>query len=280
MKTAVIDVGGGLRGIYGAGVFDLCMDRGISFDCCIGVSAGSANIASFLSRQRGRNFAFYYEYSFKKEYMSLGNYISKGSYFDLDYVYTTLSGSDGQKPIDYEAFSENPAEFIIVASEAVSGKGKYFTKADISRDNFDVLKASSAIPVVCRPYEINGVKYFDGGLFDPVPIKKAESEGCDKIVLILTRPIDHDRSPSKDIKLAQVLHKHYPIAAHNLRLRAKRYNDAVHYALELQKEGKALVIAPDDISGVDTMKKSREALLRLYGKGYGDGCKIISFMEQ
>lgn len=42
MKTGIVDVGGGLRGIYAAGVLDYCMDKGIRFDLGIGVSAGSA----------------------------------------------------------------------------------------------------------------------------------------------------------------------------------------------------------------------------------------------
>ena len=56
MKTGVIDVGGGLRGIYAAGVLDYCMEQGIRFDLGIGISAGSANLASFVACQRGRNY--------------------------------------------------------------------------------------------------------------------------------------------------------------------------------------------------------------------------------
>lgn len=41
MKYGVIDVGGGLRGIYGAGVLDRCLEEDLRFDLCIGVSAGS-----------------------------------------------------------------------------------------------------------------------------------------------------------------------------------------------------------------------------------------------
>ena len=55
MKTGVIDVGGGMRGIYAAGVFDYFMDKGIKFDVGIGVSAGSANLCSYAAHQRGRN---------------------------------------------------------------------------------------------------------------------------------------------------------------------------------------------------------------------------------
>lgn len=280
MKLGLIDVGGGLRDIYGAGVLDMCMDSGVHFDYCIGVSAGSANITSYLSGQRRRNFKFYYEYSFRREYMGFGNYIKKGSFFDLGYVYGTLSRSDGENPLDFETMKNNPAEFVIVASEAESGRVRYFTKDDLAPDRYDPLMASCAIPVVCEPYEINGVKYFDGALTDPVPVKKALADGCDKLVLILTKPRETKRSSIKDDSLARILHHSYPISAHNLHLRAKRYNDAVEYAKQLEKEGRLLIVAPDDISGVDTTKRSKEALLRLYCKGYADGGAILPFVNQ
>ena len=280
MKLGLIDVGGGLRDIYGAGVLDMCMDSGVRFDYCIGVSAGSANITSYLSGQRRRNFKFYYEYSFRREYMGFGNYIKKGSFFDLGYVYGTLSRSDGENPLDFETMKNNPAEFVIVASEAESGRVRYFTKDVLAPDRYDPLMASCAIPVVCEPYEINGVKYFDGALTDPVPVKKALADGCDKLVLILTKPRETKRSSIKDDSLARILHHSYPISAHNLHLRAKRYNDAVEYAKQLEKEGRLLIVAPDDISGVDTTKRSKEALLRLYCKGYADGGAILPFVNQ
>ena len=65
MKTGVIDVGGGLREIYAAGVLDYCMEHGIRFDVGIGVSAGSANLASYAAGQIGRNYKFYTEYAFR-----------------------------------------------------------------------------------------------------------------------------------------------------------------------------------------------------------------------
>ena len=58
-KTGIIDVGGGLRGVYAAGVLDCCMDAGVQFDLGIGVSAGSANIASYLAGQKTRNYQFF-----------------------------------------------------------------------------------------------------------------------------------------------------------------------------------------------------------------------------
>ena len=59
MKVGVIDVGGGFRGIYATGVLDYCQDNSIEFDLALGISAGSANLCSFVSRQRGRNYTFF-----------------------------------------------------------------------------------------------------------------------------------------------------------------------------------------------------------------------------
>ena len=61
----------GTRDIFGAGVFDYFLEHGITFDKCYGVSAGCANISSFLAGQQHRNYEFYTEYSMRKQYMSL-----------------------------------------------------------------------------------------------------------------------------------------------------------------------------------------------------------------
>lgn len=279
MKTAVIDVGGGLRGVYAAGVFDLCMQNGITFDIGIGVSAGSANLASYFAGQRGRNYIFYMEYAQRKKYMGLGNFLRKKSYVDLDYVYSTLSNSDGENPLDYPSMQKNPAELFVVASNALTGEAKYFTKSDIEQDNYDVFKASSSLPVVCQPYMIDGDPYYDGALSDPVPVEKALDLGAEKFVLILTRPREHSRSPERDVRLAHILAKKYPHAAEGLELRAERYNAGVKLAEQFESEGKALIIAPDDLCGMSTLTRDKSALQKFYDKGLADGEKIISFLE-
>ncbi|MBP3650925.1 MAG: patatin family protein [Clostridia bacterium] len=278
-RIGVIDVGGGFRGIYAAGVLDYCLENNICFDIGIGVSAGSANIASFAAKQKERNLKFYTEYGQRKEYAGIGNFLKKGSFIDLDYVYGTLSNSDGEYPLDYDAMICNPLDIVVVAAEAVTGKTKYFTKQDIHRDNYDLCKASSAIPFVCRPYEINGVAYYDGALADPVPVRKAFDLGCDKVVVILTKPADEIRLPGNDLKLAKRIQRKYPIAAEKLRLRADNYNFGVSLAQNYAVHGKVLIVAPDDTCGVNTLTRDPKLLRQLYHKGYADGEKIKDFLS-
>lgn len=279
MKTGVIDVGGGLRGIYAAGIFDFCMDNHIKFDLGIGVSAGSANIASYAAGQRGRNYKFYTDYAFRKQYMSFRNFIFKKSYIDMDYVYGTLCRRSGENPLDYNSIISNNMELYVVATEAVTGKTKYFDKTDMKQDDYNILKASCAIPLLCRPYSVNGISYFDGALGDPVPIKKAFSLGCEKVVVILTKPENIKLSNRYEKKLAYLIHSKYPVVSKQLCSKAKRYNESISYAKELSEEGKVLIISPNDTCGVDTLKKTKKSLSRLYSKGYNDAKKILHFLS-
>lgn len=277
-KLVIVDVGGGFRGIYAAAVLDTCLELGIHFDLCIGVSAGSANLASYMAGQKGRNKIFYTEYGMRKEYAGMGNFLKKGSYLDLDYIYGTLSDSDGEYPLDYRAILSNSAEFLTVSTEAETGRAKYFDKSYLQQDNYDIFKASSAIPFVCKPYEIGGIAYYDGALADPVPIQKAFDMGCDRVVLLLTLPLDTKRSQEQDIKLAKRIRRKYPIAADRLEQRALRYMDDINYARRCELTGKLLIVAPDDTCGVSTLCREPEALLRLYDKGRQDGRRILDFL--
>ena len=278
MKTGIVDVGGGLRGIYAAGVLDYCMDKGIRFDLGIGVSAGSANLISYAAGQRGRNYRFYTDYSQRREYMGVGDFLKSGSYINMDYMYGELSNAGGEDPLDYPAVRDNPMELYVVAADAETGEAHYFSKDDIAQDNYDILKASSSIPFVCRPYPVQGRLYYDGALGDPVPVDKALELGCDRVVVLLTKPAGIPRSPSRDEKYAAGIQRKYPAAAHALRQRASRYNAGVFRAQRLEIEGKALVVSPDDTCGVDTLTRDRTALESLYEKGFNDGAKVVEFM--
>lgn len=280
MKTGIIDVGGGLRGIYAAGVLDYCMDKGVRFDLGIGVSAGSANLISFAAGQRGRNYRFYTDYCFRREYMGARDFIKSGSYINMNYMYSTLSNSDGEDPLDYPAVRDNPMDLYVVAADAETGEVRYFDKSDITQDNYDVLKASSSIPFVCRPYPVQGRLYYDGALGDPVPVDKALELGCDRVVVLLTKPVSVPRSSARDERFAVGIQRKYPAAAHALRQRAAHYNAEVFRAQRLEIKGKALIVAPDDTCGVDTLTRDKDALERLYQKGFEDGPKVVEFMAR
>ncbi|OZG67310.1 patatin-like phospholipase family protein [Bifidobacterium eulemuris] len=277
--TALIDVGGGFRAIFGCGVMDRLMEAGIDFDHCYGVSAGAANMTSYIAHQPGRNHKFYTEYAFRKEYASVNSFVKNHNFANLDYIYGTLSNHDGEYPVDYEAFAANPSRFTVVACNAEDGSTMYFDKSRIRYDDFDVVKASSAVPVACEPYVIDGVPYFDGGIADPVPVQKALDDGYERVVVILSRLRDEIREQKKDLAPAKVLERFYPAAAEKLRDRYRTYNDEVALAKEYEKDGRVLILAPEDLYGLSTLSKSYEGLERMYRAGYAAAEAVEGFLN-
>jgi predicted patatin/cPLA2 family phospholipase len=277
--TGVIDVGGGLRAIFGAGVFDYCLDKKIQFDYCIGISAGSANVVSYIGKQRSRNYQFYMEYSFRHQYMSIRNFLRTGSYVNLDYVYEELSNSGGENPLNYEEIKHSKTKMKIVALNALTGETIYFDKKDMAQDDYKILMASSSLPIANKPYFVNGIPCYDGGLAEPVPIKRAIEDGCDKVVVILTKPRDHVRTPKKDVRMARLIRLKYKKVADSLVLRYKKYNEGVALAKNYEKQGKALIVAPTDCCQMKTLTKNRESMQKMYEQGYEAAASIGSFLE-
>lgn len=274
----VIDVGGGLRGIYGCGVFDYFLDNSIDFDYGIGVSAGSANIVSFAAKQYKRNYAYYIDYSFRSRYMSMGNLLKKRSYLDMDYIYSELYNHDGENPLDYPAVKASKMQIRVVSTSARTGKPVYFSKDDLKQDQYEIIKASCSIPIVNRPYPVYGEPCYDGGISDPIPFRKAFADGCDRVVVILTKPTETVKN-SKMRRYASLLIRHeYPAAAKLVWNQAQLYRQQLDELRSLEAQGRALIIAPQTIYGARTLTKDKSILQRLYDDGYRQAESIRQFL--
>lgn len=274
----VIDVGGGMRGVYTSGVYDCFLDNNISFDYYLGVSAGSANLITYLASQRGRTKVFYTEYAFRKEYMSLQNMLKKGSYIDLDYVFSTVSNKDGENPLDYEAFSKTKAIFKACATKASDGSPVYLSREDMCQDDYSLLKASCCIPGVCRPIKIGNEYYYDGGVAEPIPVEKAFSDGCDKVVLVLTKPREKYTEKSNLSKPLRLFLKN-KLIVDMVESLPKTCEEILKKAEEYEREGKLLIIEPDDLMGMDTLTRDKTLMNKFYEKGYEDAFKALKREE-
>ncbi len=273
--TGLIDVGGGMRDSFGAGVTDCFLDYKIHFPYQIGVSAGAGNLVSYLAGQRDRNRRYYEEYSRRPEYMGVHSLLTNGNYFHLQYIYGTMSNEGGEDPVDYDALMENPSVLKIAACNVKTGKTIFFDKRDIKRNDFRIVMASCCIPGFCRPIEIDGQKYVDGGTAIPIPWHKAVHDGCSKIVVILTLRKDDILEEAQQKQLADLLLLPYPKTAHILNNRHKSYNRQIEELLALEAEGKAVLIAPEDLHDVTSTTTDKEKLHALYQEGYDVTKKLI-----
>lgn len=267
-KTGLVVEGGGMRGVYGCGVLDAFLENGIKFPYSIGVSAGSANMASFIAEQHGRNYRFYTRYSFDERYMSLKNFVTTGSFFGMDYIYTELN--EDIDPINFEKLTNTDMEYYVVATDAVTGKAVYFNKDDVEKHRGEVFKASSAVPAMCRPVEIDSRMYFDGGVADSIPVKRAVSDGCDKIVAVLTQPRGYVKRPEMGKKLYKEMLRDYPVIVKAMNVRHYVYNKTLEYLYKLEQEGRAFLFCPDNEDNVTIITRNKEELITFYNEGVLD----------
>ena len=276
--VGIIDVGGGMRAVYTSGIYDRLIDEGITPEYCIGVSAGSANLITYIAGQRGRTRRFYLEYSQRNEYMGFGLMLKKHIFFNLDYVYTTLSNSNGEDPLDIQSAKNSKCRFFAVATNALNGKTEYFGLDRFEEDDYYVLKASCAIPLACSPVKIKSDFYFDGGISEPIPYKKAFDDGCEKLVVILTKPASSYKKEFPVSFIPNTFTKKYPAATKALSTMHEKYNRSLQELNLLEKQGKVLIISPDDCCKVSTISRKTDRLDSLYNKGYCDAERIIKFL--
>lgn len=283
MKLGLVVEGGGMKCSYTAGILDKFLDHQFTFDYAIGVSAGSSCTASFLAGQRGRNRRFFVDHVGEDGYMGMRTFLHTGSFFGLSYIYGDLTNSDGADPLNYEAVMANPTEFKIVATDASTGKAVYFDKSDIVKDDYRVFMASCAIPVASKPVVIGKKAYYDGGCADPIPVRRALSDGCDRVVILLCRPKETVRTPEKHQELLKLALLKYPRTYHAIEKRYLIYNETLDFARELERQGKALIVAPEKTLPVSTYTKDPAVLQKLYDIALSDfeknQQKILTFMK-
>lgn len=264
-KVGLVVEGGGMRGVYSCGVLDAFLENSIRFPYGIGVSAGAANLASFVAEQEGRNYRFYTNYAFDERYMSFKNFVTTGSFFGMDYIYTELT--EVVDPINFEKLLNNEMEYYVVAVDALTSKPVYFNKEDVKKHKGDVFKASSAVPAMCKPIEIDGKLYFDGGVSDSIPVKRAIADGCDKIVAVLTRPRGYVKRPEMGKSIYSEILKDYPAIIKAMNVRHYVYNTTLDYLFKLEEEGKAFIFCPEKSERVNLISRNKEDLVTLYNEG-------------
>ena len=277
--TGFVDVGGGMRCVYSSGIYDRLMDEGIKPEYCIGVSAGAANLITYIASQKGRTLEFYRNYPKRREYMSFYNLFKTGSYIGLDYIYSVLSNQGGENPLDFETVMKSDCRFLAAVTRADDGKGTFFSKEDMAVDDYTLLKATSCMPGVCRPIKMGDETYFDGGLAEPIPVHKAFSDGCDKVVLILSKPRKEYCKPLFATKVLSARLRKYPYVLEEMKTLHSRCNGIFENIARREKEGKVLVVEPKDRFGMNTLTTDTEPIMKMYNQGYTDAERIISFLK-
>jgi len=242
MPSLILE-GGTLRPIFSAGVMDALLDNNITFPYCIGVSAGITNGVSYISKQKGRNLEVVTKYRNDNRYLSYRNFLRCKSIFGLDFVFDEIPNN--LIPFDMDTYRKYPGKVLVGVTNAHTGKTEYLNGKDLD-DKATMLRATCAIPLLFPVIKINGKEYYDGGLCDPIPIKKAIADGNTKHLIVLTQPKGYKKELSKkNILVAKLLNKKYPNLKTPLLNRHNHYNETVKFCEQLENEGKVLILRPE-----------------------------------
>lgn len=276
MKTGLVVEGGATRGYYTVGVMDCLLNNNIYTDYFIGVSAGIANGMSYISKQVGRGLEIGTVHNSKKEYMGFSNLIKTGNYYNIDYVFRRIP--EEFLPYDYETFYNYKGDVYAVVTRLDTGECEYMDVKKCKRDIKEVI-ASCALPLLFKPVEINGTLYYDGGISNSIPFKKALEDGCDKIIVVLTRDRGYIKTTSPTVKLsAQMFNKHKNFKRAMLN-RADMYNRQRAELFDLERQGKAFVICPEDTENWKRIDNSAEFVKSIYDQGYKQTEKLMNDLK-
>lgn len=278
-KIGLVLEGGSMRGMYTAGVLDTFMDAGVNVDGMIGVSAGALFGPNYFSKQKGRVIRYNKRFCKDHRYMSLLSFLFTGNIVNKKFAFYDVTTK--YDIFDNDTFKKNNRGYYVTVTNVETGEAEYLEVKDILEE-MEKLRASAAIPFVSHMVEIEGKKYLDGGISDSIPVIKCKSMGYDKVIVVLTRPIDYRKEPlsEKILKLMSVKYKKYPHFIDTMKNRYVRYNKTVETIIDMENKNEIFVIRPSEAIKLKTVERNSDNLQAVYDLGVKD-CKsrIEELME-
>ena len=189
MRRALIIGPGGLRGAYGGGVVaTLCRAFGHGyFNKIYGCSAGAYTGSYAVSGQPDQIESIWRECVHSDLLVDLSRvFTRKRPILDLFYLNDVLRSE--RYRLSVRDMLASPTTLEIVTTDRETGQSHYFTP-QTEEAFFHQVRASAAVPVFHPRVSIEGKTYVDGGLSDPIPLEKALADGCDKVIIVCSRPI-------------------------------------------------------------------------------------------
>ena len=270
MKKGLVLEGGAMRGLFTAGIIDVMMEAGVEPDGLIGVSAGAAFGCNYKSKQPGRAIRYNTRFAKDARYSGLKSLLTTGDYFNAQFGYHIVPYQ--YDLFDVAAFEQNPMEFIVVCTDVLTGQAVYHKMDRVDYDELEWLRASASMPLASKVVEVAGCKLLDGGVADSIPLAYFESIGYDRNVVILTQPEGYVKHRTKLMPLMRIGLRHYPEMIQAMDRRYLMYNRELEFVRQAEREGRCLVIRPDEKLPIGHISHDPEEMKRVYqiGREMGD----------
>jgi predicted patatin/cPLA2 family phospholipase len=272
-KRGLVLEGGAMRGLWTAGVIDVMMEHDIWPDGLIGVSAGAAFGCNYKSRQVGRAIRYNTKYARDSRYSGLKSWLTSGNYYNAEFGYHTMPKE--LDVFDDDAFNKNPMAFYVVCTDVLTGNPVYQLLSEATEETYDWIRASASMPLASKVVELQGRKLLDGGVADSIPLEYFESIGYRRNVVILTQPAGYQKEHNKLMALMRLSLRHYPKMIEAMDKRHLMYNRQLQYVAQAEKEGRCLVIRPEDKIPIGHISHDASQMRLVYEQGRRVGEKYL-----
>ena len=277
VKCGLVLEGGAMRGLWMAGVTDVMMEHDIWPDGLIGVSAGAAFGCNYKSRQIGRAIRYNTRFARDSRYSGLKSWLTSGNYYNAEFGYHTMPKE--LDVFDNDAFNQNPMAFYVVCTDVLTGKAVYQQLTEANEDTYDWIRASASMPLASKVVEVQGRVLLDGGVADSIPLEYFESIGYQKNVVILTQPAGYQKEHLKLMPLMRMALRHYPKMIKAMDQRHVMYNRQLEYVAQAEREGRCLVIRPEEKIPIGHISHDARQMQLVYEQGRAAGEKHLSRIQ-
>lgn len=276
IRTALVILGGGMKGVNGAGsaiAFHL-LGLGDVFDVVVGISTGAGIGAYFLGglEQALLGTSIYYE-ELPPRFIKY----SRRPIADVDFVEAVLRG--GKKKLDVGAITRARSGFFVGVTDVEDGSSVLLDAKRAKPDIITALKASMAmLGLYNKPVEVNGRRYIDSGSYW-FPIREIVNKFVPTDILVLpncSREWSEKYSPTLAERIGSLLLLRGASSKLQelFKLRYKRWQEDLQFFATLGGVNKGILWAPDNVGllAKDSQKLRRAAekavveTLKVFGK--------------
>ncbi len=283
IECGLVLEGGGLKGMYTAGVLEYFMEKDLYFKNCYGVSAGACHLCNYISKQKKRSYHVGLDYLNDKNYCSARSLLTTGDLFNVAMCYDTIPNR--LIPYDYRTAARYEGNAYAVVTNIRTGEAEYMPMREMHRDIIAV-RASASLPLVSRNVEIGSGLYLDGGIADAIPVRRAVADGNARNVVILTKEAGYVRKQASRAmrNMIRLRYAKFPKVYELVSDRHARYNETLAFLAGEEQAGRAFVIRPQVPNDIGRIEKDRKKLEALYELGYHDAKKcydrLMGFLQR
>lgn len=272
---ALVIEGGGMKAAYANGVLSAFEEAAEpTFDAVYGSSAGGA-LAAWYAAGQARYAEATWPYAADRRILSYGRFLRGGPLLDhealLDIVYLR------EHPIDQEAIRTRATPVIVVATDVATGQAVY---QDLRHgDVISWLKATGRLPLASGgPVPIADRLYLDGGIADPIPVRRAIEDGHHHVTLILNTPPEARKRDNP--ALAALAARKYPALRDGIVRHHVIKHEAITAAAHPPAGVRVDIIQPEVPTGLSRLSRDLGVIQAGIAQGHAAGQRYLESLLQ